>query len=127
MLAQDHELRLLLLRDLGEDFGDGERFHFFVGLDQDRAVGAHRERRAQRLLRLRRPDRHRDDLRHDAFLLETDRFLDRDLVERVHTHLHVGEIDARAIHLDPRFDVIVDHTFDGDQHFQGITLSSHAP
>ena len=83
-------------RDLGEQLGDGERLDLVVGLDQDRAVGAHRQRGAQRLLRLGRADRDRDDLGRDALLLQADRLLDRDLVERVHAHLDVGEIDARC-------------------------------
>ena len=94
LLAEDDQARLLLLGDLGENLGDRERLDLVVGLDQDRAVGAHGERGAQRLLRLGRADRDRDDLGRDALLLEPDRFLDRDLVERVHAHLDVGEIDA---------------------------------
>ena len=117
LLAEDDQLRLLFAGDLGEDLGDAERLDLFVGLDEDRAVGAHRERGAQRLLRLGRADRHRDDLGRDALFLEPDRFLDRDLVERVHAHLDVGEIDARAVHLDPRLHVVIDDAFDRDEHF----------
>ena len=47
LLAEDDQLRLLLLGDLGEDLGDGERLDLLVGLDEDRAVGAHRQRGAQ--------------------------------------------------------------------------------
>src|SRR3546814_7371864 len=66
----------------------------FRSLQQDRAVGAHRERGAQRFLRLGRADRHRDDLGRDALFLQANRFFDTDLVERVHRHFDIGEIDA---------------------------------
>ena len=115
LLAEDHQFRSFLGDDALEDLGDRERLDIFLGLDQDRAVGAHGERGAQRLLRLGRADRHRDDLGRDALFLEAHRFLDRDLVERVHAHLDVGEVDPRAVHLDPRLDVIIDHPFDGDE------------
>ena len=88
--------RLLLFGDLREDLGDRQRLDLVVGLDEDGAVGAHGERGAQRLLRLGRADRDGDDLGRGALFLEADRFLDGDLVERVHAHLDVGEVDARC-------------------------------
>ena len=115
LLAEDDHAGLLFLGDLGEDLGDAERLDLFVGLDEDRAVGAHRQRGAQRLLRLGRADRDRDDLGRDALFLEAHGFLDGDFVERVHAHLDVGEIDARAVHLDPRLDVVIDHPLDRDE------------
>ena len=69
LLAEDDHLRLLFAGDPGEQLGDSERLHFLVGLDQDGAVGAHCERGAKRLLRLRRADGHGDDLGRDALLL----------------------------------------------------------
>jgi hypothetical protein len=68
--------------------------------DQDRPVGTHGERGAQGFLRLGRADGHRDDLGRDALFLQPDGFFDRDLVERVHAHLDVGEVNAAAIGLD---------------------------
>ncbi len=62
LLAEDDQSRLLFVRDLREDLGDGQRLDLLIGLDQDRAVGAHGERGAQRFLRLGRADRHGDDL-----------------------------------------------------------------
>ena len=76
-----------------EDLGHGERLDLVIGLDQDRAVGAHGERGAQRLLRLGRTDADRDDLLRHALFLEPDSLFHRDLVERVHAHLDIGEID----------------------------------
>ena len=81
----------------------------------------------KRLLRLGRADRHRDDLGRDALFLEPDRFLDRDLVERVHAHLDVGEIDARAVHLDPRLDVEIDHALDRDEQLHSFILQPVSP
>ena len=53
LLAEDHELRLLLVDDRLQELRDGERLQLDVGLDQDRAVGAERQRGAQRLLAAR--------------------------------------------------------------------------
>jgi hypothetical protein len=39
-------------------------------------------------------DRHGDDLGRLAGLLQAHRLLDGDLVERIHRHLDVGELDA---------------------------------
>jgi predicted nucleic acid-binding protein len=44
-----------------------------------------------------------------AGFLQTQRFLDRDFVERVHRHLDVGEFNARSIALDADLDVVIDH------------------
>jgi hypothetical protein len=51
--------------------------------------------------------------------LQTNRLFDGDLVEGVHAHLDVGQIDARLIRLDAGLDVIVDHPFDGDEYLHG--------
>ena len=58
---------------------------------------------------LLRADRDGDDLGRLALLLQADRLLDGDLVEGVHRHLDVGELDARAVRLDADLDVVVDH------------------
>src|SRR3546814_14468061 len=56
----------------------------------------------------------------DLFL-QADRFFDPDLVERVHRHLLIGEIDAGAVGLDPRLHIIIEHPLDGDEDFHGLT------
>jgi hypothetical protein len=104
---------LFRLDDGPENFRHRQRLDRAVGLDQDAAVGAHGERGADGLRRLRRSDRHRHYLGRLAGFLETDRFFDRDLVERVHRHLDVGEFDARAIRFDADFDVEIDHPLHG--------------
>ncbi len=55
-------LRLLLVGDRLEELRDRERLQLDVGLDEDRAVGAQRQRGAQRLLAAGDAARHRDDL-----------------------------------------------------------------
>jgi RNase H-fold protein (predicted Holliday junction resolvase) len=115
-----NQTRCFLFGDALEDLGDGERLDLVVGLHQDRAVRAHGERGAQRFLRLGRADRDRDDLARHAFFLEPDRFLDRDLVERIHAHLDIGEIDPGAVALDARLDVVVDHPLHGHEHFHRV-------
>ena len=47
LLAQDHEAGLFFFGDLGEDLRHGERLDGLVDLDQNAAVGAHGEARAQ--------------------------------------------------------------------------------
>ena len=51
------------------------------GLHVDAAIGAHRERGADRLGGLLRADRHRHDLGRGTFFLQADRLFDGDLVE----------------------------------------------
>ena len=58
-----------------------------------------------------------------AGFLQAERLLDGDLVERVHRHLDVGELDARAVRLDADLDVVVDHPLDGDQDLHGRVTS----
>ena len=51
-----------------QQLGHGQRLQLDVGLDQDRAVGAHGQRRAQRLLARRDAAGDGDDLGRDALL-----------------------------------------------------------
>jgi hypothetical protein len=50
LLAEDDELRAFLSRHGLEQLGHGQRLQFDVGLDQDGAVGADGQRRAQGFL-----------------------------------------------------------------------------
>jgi hypothetical protein len=65
-------------------------------------------------------DRDRDDFGRLACLLQPDRLLDADLVERVHRHFHVGEFDPGAVRLHPNFDVVVDDPLDGDEYLHAF-------
>src|SRR5262249_49477977 len=91
-----------------------------VGLPQDAAVGAHGEPGADGLGRLARTDRDHDDLGGLTLLLEPERLLDGDLVERVHRHLDVRELYPAAVAPDANFDVVVDDPLYGHQDFHGI-------
>ena len=46
-------------------------------------------------------------------------FLDGDLVERVHRHFDVGELDPGLVRLDADLDVVIDDPLDGDERFHG--------
>ena len=80
----------------------------------DAAVRAHGKGGADGFLVLGRPDRDGDHLVGSAGLFQAQRFLDRDLVERVHRHFHIGELDTAVVGLDAYLDVVVDHTLDRD-------------
>ena len=124
LLAHDDEARLLGGDDALEELGDRQRLDERVGLDQDSAIGAHGERGANGLARLRRADRDDDHFARLAGFLLPQRFLDGDLVERIHRHLDVGEFNARAVGLDADLDIVVDHPFDGHEDLHGPQNSS---
>ena len=56
-------------------------------------------------------------------LLDANRFLDGDLVEGVHRHLDVGEIDPAAVRLDADLDVEVDDTLHRNENLHAAILS----
>src|SRR3546814_5097730 len=58
-----------------------------------------------------------------ALFLQANGFLDGDLVERVHAHLDVGEVDARAVGLHPRLHVEIDDPLHGDQQLHARSFS----
>ena len=76
-----------LVDELLEDARDRQRLDHGVGLHEDGAVGAHRERRAQLLLRVAGTDADGEHLVGLAALLDAQRLLERDLVERIDAHL----------------------------------------
>ena len=93
-----------------------------VGLDQDRAVRAHREAGAQLLLRVRGTDADDDDLGGAAFLLDAQRLFERDLVEGVDAHLDAVGHDTRAVRLDADADVVVHDAFQAHQNLAHTRL-----
>ncbi|MCY1211259.1 hypothetical protein D9M72_229690 [compost metagenome] len=94
MLAEDDQLRLFLVDQCLEQLGHGQRLQLFGGLDQDAAIGADGHRGAQGFLALGITARDSDDFGHEALFLQANRFFDSDLVEGVHAHLDVGQVDA---------------------------------
>ena len=90
----------------GEHLHDDERVDLVVLRDDvDRAIGAHRERRAQLLRGVVGADRHDDDLAARgarvrlAVLEQAQRGLDRVLVERVDDPGRAGQVDVAVLDL----------------------------
>ncbi len=108
LLAQDDEIRPFRLAYRFQKLGDAERLHLVVGLDKEPAISAHGERLADLVLRFLRTDRDGDHLGRDLRLKKAHGLLDGDLVERVHRHFHIGEIDARLVGLHADLDVVID-------------------
>ena len=55
-----------------------------------------------------------------ALLLDAHRLFDGDLVEGVHRHLDVGELDARSVRLDADLDVVIDDPLDRHQYLHAV-------
>ncbi|CAE6875783.1 hypothetical protein R69746_08771 [Paraburkholderia aspalathi] len=127
LLAEDHQLRLFLVDQRLEQLGDGQRLQVFARLDQDRAVRADCQRRAQRFLRLLDTRRHGDHFGRHACFAQTHGFFNRDFVERIHRHFHVRDVDARAVRFDPDFHVVVDDPLDCHQYLQSTLLHKIQP
>jgi len=115
LLAEQDEAWLLLFDDGLQQLGHGQRLQLRVGFDQDAAIGANCHRGAQRLLALRHAARNCDDFGRDAFFLQTHGLLDGDLVEWIHRHLDVGNVDPASVRFHPDLDVVVDDALDGDE------------
>mmetsp|Transcript_69670 Transcript_69670/g.194756 ORF Transcript_69670/g.194756 Transcript_69670/m.194756 type:complete len:310 (-) Transcript_69670:72-1001(-) len=119
LLAEQNDIRCLLLDDLLQQLRHGKRLELLVqthvGGHVDAAVSTHGESRPDLLLRVLRADRHGHDLRRGLSLLHADRLLHGDLAEGVHRHLHVRELDALFIGRDAHLDGIVDDPLDSDE------------
>ena len=123
MFTEDHDPGLFALHYCFQYLGQTERLHVVVHLYVDAAVSAHGESGPQGFLRLLWADGYNHDFLNRAFFLQANGFFDRDFVEGVHAHLDVGEVDARAVGLDARLDVVIDHPFHGDEDFHAIPSS----
>ncbi len=119
MFAKDHQLRLFLVDNSFQQFGNGQRSQIFSGFDEDGAVGAQRQRGAQLLLSGGRADGDDDDFSRNTFFFQAYGFFHCDFAERVHRHLDVGEVDAGMVRLDANFHVVIDHALDGYEDFHG--------
>jgi hypothetical protein len=110
--------------DVLEQLGDLERFGVGIGLDEDAAVRAHGQGRADRLLGLDRADGDRDDLLDDALFLQPHPLLDGNLAKGIHRHLDVGQVDARLVGSHARLDVGIDRPLYRNQDLHALTVSS---
>src|SRR5690606_28697785 len=117
LLAKDDQLRLLLVDNRLEQLGHGQGVQFVSGLDQDGTVGAQGQCGTQLFLGSGRPYGNGNNFANDAFFLQAYGLFHGNFAEGVHGHLDVGEIDAGVVRLDANLDVVVDHSFDGDENF----------
>src|SRR6185312_13440449 len=123
LLAEDDEKRLLALDELQQNARDGERLEAEIPrargcarVHLHCAVGAHRARGTQLLLRVCTADARDDDLVGGTALLDTQRLLERDLIEGIDAHLGAFDRSAAAVRLDPDTHVVVDDALDADQY-----------
>jgi hypothetical protein len=112
LLAQQDQAGLLLVDQRLQQLGHRQRLQFFGGLHQDGAIGADRHCGAQGFLALRDAAGHRDDFGGDALFLQPHGLFDGDLVERVHAHLHIGDVHTRVVRFHPDFHVVIHHPLD---------------
>ena len=117
LLAQNDQAGLFFLHQHLEQFGHSQRLQLDSGLDQDGAVGANGHRGAQGFLALRDAAGHSDHLGDDALFFQANSLFDSNFVKGVHAHFDVGDVDARAVGLDPHLDVVIDHAFNAYQDF----------
>jgi hypothetical protein len=69
-----------------------------------------------------RADRNHDHFRRLARFLEAKRLFDGDLVEGIHRHLHVGQLDARTVAFNADLHVVVDHSLHWHKYLhKGVT------
>src|SRR4030095_12953859 len=123
LLAQDDQIRGFLEGDRFKDFCYRERLQFSLKTDQDAAVGAQRQGRTNGFFGSRRPDRDADDFGSQTLLFQPDSLLDGDFIERIDGHLQIGEVDTRAIGLDPNLGVGIDNSFNGYHNFHWLLLA----
>ena len=122
LLAGDHQHRLFFVADSLENFRHRQWLDLALGFHQDAAVGAHRQRGAQRLAGLGRSDGNDDDLGCLALFLQPDRFFDRDLVKGIHGHFDIGQVNAALVRLHPDLHVVVNHPLHGHQNLHGVRI-----
>jgi len=124
LLAEDDQAGLLLLDQLEQRTCRGQRLHGAVGGDVDGAVRAHRQAVAQMRLGVGRGDGGHDHFGRHAFLAQAQRFLERDVVERIRRELHAVGDDAGTVRLHLDAHVVVDNALVGDQDLHSGVLEN---
>src|SRR5262249_41258235 len=122
LLPHQYQVRLLVLDQLLEHAGDGERFEVLVRQHENRAVGTHRQPGAQLLLRRLRADAHEHHLAAGVLLLHAERFLDGDLVEGVHHPLDIVGDKAGAFGVDLELRLRIRDALHGDENLHWGSL-----
>src|SRR5438874_884964 len=100
-----------------------------LDLEQHAAIGAHRERGADRLLSRRGAERDDDDLARPGFLLQPQRFLDGELVVRAEDELDAGLVQRLAVRGAPDAGLAVGAARDGPPPAapRGLTSGTASP
>lgn len=111
LIAEDDQLRLLLVDHGLEQLGHGQRVQLIGGLDQDGAVATQSQSGTQLLLGSGRADGYGDDFGRHALLFQAHGFFHGDFAEGVHRHLDVGEIDTGVVRFDANLDVVINDPF----------------
>ncbi|EAU69294.1 hypothetical protein STIAU_7966 [Stigmatella aurantiaca DW4/3-1] len=121
LLAQQDEVRLLLLHHLLEQRGDAQLVQRPHVVHPHRAVGAHRQRVPERLLHFLRADR--DDHHLTAVLGgQPQPLFYADLIEGVDLVLQALLHDARTVGLDLDLGLGIFHALGGDEDLHGVPL-----
>ena len=90
MLAHEHNLRRFLLDQRAKNARHRVGIERAGIIDPNRAIDAHCQGGADLFVHRGRADRHAHDLRRFAAFADAQRFLDRDLVERIDDRLGRG-------------------------------------
>ena len=107
LLAQQHQQRLLAFHQLQQDARRVQRFDA-RGFHQQRAIGAHGQRRAQLVLDIGRPDGGHHDLIGQALFLEPQGLFEGDFVERIDALLDAVRDDTCVIRFYANSNVVID-------------------
>ena len=117
LFAQDDQARLFFVNQGFEQFGHRQWLQFFCGFNQDGAVGADGHGGAQCFLTLRYAARNSDHFSGKALLFQSNCFFHSNLIEGVHAHFDVGDIDARAVRFDAHLHVVINNPLHGHKNF----------
>ena len=124
-LFAKHNQRWIFFRDHGlEQFGNRQRLNRRIGFDEDAAISAHGQGRADGFRRLCGPDGNNDDFFGFAGFFQPQGLFDGDFIKGVHRHFDIGEFDAGAVRFHANFYVVVNHPFHGNKNFHSAHLLS---
>src|SRR6266851_4596265 len=120
LLAHQHQVRLLRVDHRLQHARHAVGIHERVVLDQDAAVGAHREPAANLGPRRGRADAHHDHFRRHVRVAKPERFFHGDLIERIGPVVHAVRDDPAVVGLDLDLGLVVLDPLDGDQDLHSL-------